>query len=60
VARRQDGSTGPWTYLTVPSGQTTATLTGLTANTAYDIKVQALQGTYSSAFTADSTISTAA
>lgn len=60
LAHRADGSTGAWSYTTVPAGQTTATVTGLTANTAYDFKVQALQGTYSSAFTADVTISTAA
>lgn len=60
VARRADGSTGAWTYIHVPAGTLTATATGLTIDTDYDFKVQALHGTYSSAFTADVTISTAA
>jgi hypothetical protein len=60
LAYRADGSTGAWSYLLVPSGQLVATVTGLTANTAYDFKIQALQGTYSSAYTAEVTISTAA
>jgi hypothetical protein len=61
VAYRADGSTGAWTYIAVPAGTTTATATGLTADTDYDFKVQALHGTYSSAFTSpDVTISTAA
>lgn len=60
LARRPDGSTGAWTYTDVPAGPLTATATGLTVNTAYDFKIQALHGTYSSGFTADTTISTAA
>lgn len=60
VAYRQDGSTGPWSYLQAAPGQLTATATGLTPATAYDFKVQAQYGTYSSAFTAETTISTAA
>lgn len=60
LARRADGSSGAWTYTTVGAGVLTATATGLTIDTDYDFKVQALHGTYSSAFTADVTISTAA
>ncbi|MFF9265838.1 fibronectin type III domain-containing protein [Streptomyces longwoodensis] len=60
LAWRKDGTTGAWSYKIVPGIQRVATITGLTANTAYDIKVQALHDTYSSAFTADTTISTTA
>lgn len=60
LAYRPDGSTGAWTYRTLPLNPLTATVTGLTANTAYDFKIQALYGTYSSAYTAETTISTAA
>jgi len=61
LAYRADGSSGAWTYITVGAGVLTATATGLTIDTDYDFKVQALHGTYSSAFTSpDVTISTAA
>lgn len=60
VSYRQDGTTDAWTVIEVPGGTLTATASGLTANTAYDFRVQAYQGTLLSPPTADVTISTAA
>lgn len=59
VSYRADGSTGAWTYIQVGAGTLTATATGLTANTAYDFRVQARRHTYLSPPTADITVSTA-
>lgn len=59
LAYRADGSTGPWSYKDVGAGVLATTVTGLTANTAYDFKVQSRVGTYLSPATADTTISTA-
>lgn len=60
VAWRADGSTGPWSYKDVGAGALSTSVTGLTAGTAYDFRVQSRVNAYLSPFTADTTISTAA
>lgn len=60
LSYRPDASTGAWTQVEVAGSAEQATVTGLTANTAYDFHIQARRGNYLSAPTADVTISTAA
>lgn len=53
------GSSGAYTHVEIAAGVLTATVTGLTANTAYNFHVQARRGTYLSPATADVQITTA-
>ncbi len=56
---RKDATTGAWSVVEVGAGTLQATVTGLTANTAYDFRVQARHNTYLSPPTADTTLTTA-